>query len=319
MRVDRAAVGRLEQRHAVVRPDDDELGVARRLDHVEDEVVVADAVDDDGVEVGELLDVLRPRLVVAGVDLAGQDRAHLDAGVADDVPGPRVVRVQRHADLERRASAPALLGAAAAVNAHAATTRQATRSQTHARHGCLLLQLFERAAARGSAASPRCAGSTTRPAAQRARRSFPVRDVQQRAVGQQLVLLVDHRRRRRLLAGHRIGLLRPGSGTPARRAGVGRHADGSWSNSPSLLAVQRRPARSSTSGANGGMPSAASACDARPARRSLARSRTASAPPPASRGTCAARRSADRGTAPGRAAPCSRLRLAAAVELKVRT
>ena len=52
----------------------DDLRVPRRLDHVEDEVVVADAVDDDRVEVGELLDVLGPRLVVAGVDLARQDR-----------------------------------------------------------------------------------------------------------------------------------------------------------------------------------------------------------------------------------------------------
>ena len=62
---------------------------------------MADAVDDDRVEIDELLDVLGPRLVVAGVDLARQDRPDLVAGqVADHVLRPRVVRVQRDADLE---------------------------------------------------------------------------------------------------------------------------------------------------------------------------------------------------------------------------
>ena len=81
----------------------DDLRVAGRLEHRQDEIVVADAVDDDRVEVDQLLDVLGPRLIVAGVDLARQNRPHLVTGqVADDVPRPRVVRVQRDADLERR-------------------------------------------------------------------------------------------------------------------------------------------------------------------------------------------------------------------------
>jgi hypothetical protein len=35
---------------------------------------VADAVDDNGIEIGQLLDVLWPGLVVAGIDIAGQQR-----------------------------------------------------------------------------------------------------------------------------------------------------------------------------------------------------------------------------------------------------
>ena len=86
----------------LVRPDDDDARVRRRLDHRQDEVVVADAVDDDRVEIDQLLDVLGPRLVVAGVDLARQNRPHLVSGqVADDVLRPRVVGVQRDADLQR--------------------------------------------------------------------------------------------------------------------------------------------------------------------------------------------------------------------------
>ena len=92
-------------RRRLVGADDDDLRVARRLDHRHDEVVVADAVDDDRVEIDELLDVLRPRLIVAGVDLARQDRPHLVARqVADDVLRPRVVRMQRDADLRADAS-----------------------------------------------------------------------------------------------------------------------------------------------------------------------------------------------------------------------
>ena len=93
------------------------LRVPRRLDHRKDEVVVADAVDDDGVEIGELLDVLGPRLVVAGVDLARQDRAHLVAGQrADDVLGPGVVRVQGDADLQGRSGLLAVAAELAACN-----------------------------------------------------------------------------------------------------------------------------------------------------------------------------------------------------------
>ena len=58
---------------------------------------------DDRVEIDELLDVVGPRLVVAGVDLARQDRSHFVARqVADDVLRPRVVRMKRDADLQRR-------------------------------------------------------------------------------------------------------------------------------------------------------------------------------------------------------------------------
>ena len=55
-----------------VHANDRRPRIARRLQHRKDEVVVADAVDDDGVEIRQLLDVLGPRLVVAGVDLARQ-------------------------------------------------------------------------------------------------------------------------------------------------------------------------------------------------------------------------------------------------------
>src|SRR5262245_22721855 len=78
------------------------LGFTTTMRSLPEAFVVPDAVDDDRVEVDDLLDVLGPRLVVARVDLAREDGAHLDLGpVADHVLGPRVVRVQRHPDLER--------------------------------------------------------------------------------------------------------------------------------------------------------------------------------------------------------------------------
>ena len=74
--------------------NDSRAGVARGLQHRKDEVVVADAVDDEHIEIRELLDVLRPRLIVAGVDIARKQRAHLVPGqIADDVRRPGVVRV----------------------------------------------------------------------------------------------------------------------------------------------------------------------------------------------------------------------------------
>ena len=57
-------------RCGLVGADDDEFRVARRLDHGGDEVVVADAVHDNGVEIDDLLDVVGPGLVIAGVNLA---------------------------------------------------------------------------------------------------------------------------------------------------------------------------------------------------------------------------------------------------------
>ncbi len=104
VRVDRPAAERAQERRGLVGADDGEALVARGLDHARDEVVVADPVDDDGVEVGELLDVLRARLVVARVHLAGQDGPHLHVrSVSRHVAGPRVVGVQRHPHLERAA------------------------------------------------------------------------------------------------------------------------------------------------------------------------------------------------------------------------
>ena len=57
----------------------------------------------DDVEIGQPLDVLRPRLIIARVDVARQQRAHfVPRQIADDVGGPGVVRMQRDADLQRR-------------------------------------------------------------------------------------------------------------------------------------------------------------------------------------------------------------------------
>ena len=68
-----------------------------------DEVVVSDAVQHDGVEVDQLLDVFRSRLIVAGIDLAREDSPHLVSRQrADHVLRPRIVGMQRHADLQRR-------------------------------------------------------------------------------------------------------------------------------------------------------------------------------------------------------------------------
>ena len=57
-------------RCGLVGADDNEFRVAGRLDHGGDEVVVADAVHDNGVEIDDLLDVVGPGLVIAGVNLA---------------------------------------------------------------------------------------------------------------------------------------------------------------------------------------------------------------------------------------------------------
>ena len=122
--------------------DDHQLLVARSLDHVEDEVVVADAVDDDRIQVGELLDVLGPRLVVAGVDLAGQDRAHLDVGAADHVLRPRVVGMQRHADA---AAAGVGVAGSAAAAAGDADAQQRHADRATASMSSLLFHLLERA------------------------------------------------------------------------------------------------------------------------------------------------------------------------------
>ena len=64
-------------------------------------IVVSDAVHDDDVEIRQPLDVLRPRLVVAGVNAARQQGPHLiTRQIAHDVGRPRVVRMQRDANLE---------------------------------------------------------------------------------------------------------------------------------------------------------------------------------------------------------------------------
>ena len=100
--VRRPAAGRAEERRPFVRPDHGDFGVPGGLDHPQDEIVMANAIDDDRVEVGELLDIVRPGLVVPRVDIAGEDGSDLHARrVAGDVLGPRVIRVQGHADPER--------------------------------------------------------------------------------------------------------------------------------------------------------------------------------------------------------------------------
>ena len=102
VRVDAGPAHRVNLRRRLVGPDDDDPFVAGCLEHRHDEVVVADAVDDDRIEVDELLDVIRPGLIVAGVDFARKNRSHLVPGqVADDVPGPREVWVKRDANLQR--------------------------------------------------------------------------------------------------------------------------------------------------------------------------------------------------------------------------
>ena len=102
MRVHAGSVQCVNLRRRVVDSNDDELLVVRRLDHRHDEIVVPDAVDDNRVQIHELLDVFGPRLVVARVDLSRQDRPHLVARqIPDDVFRPRIIRMQRDADLQR--------------------------------------------------------------------------------------------------------------------------------------------------------------------------------------------------------------------------
>ena len=78
--VDAIAAFGANRRRLRVDAEDRRSRVARRLQHRQDEVVVSDAVDDDDVEIGKPLDVLRPRLIVTRVDITRQQRAHLVPG-----------------------------------------------------------------------------------------------------------------------------------------------------------------------------------------------------------------------------------------------
>ncbi len=102
MRVHACAAALANHRRLGVDAHNRRARVPRRLQHRKDEIVVADAIDDDDVEVCETLDVLRPRLVIPRVDIARQQRAHfVPRQVADNVRRPGVVRMQRDADLQR--------------------------------------------------------------------------------------------------------------------------------------------------------------------------------------------------------------------------
>ena len=103
MRVHAAAAAGPNHRGLRVHPHDHRPRIAGRFQHRKDEIVVSDAVHDDDVEIRQPLDVLRPWLIVAGVDITWQQRPHLiTRQIAHDVGRPRVVRMQRDADLERR-------------------------------------------------------------------------------------------------------------------------------------------------------------------------------------------------------------------------
>jgi hypothetical protein len=85
----------------VVDADHHDVRISRRLQHGDDEIVVTDPVDHDRIQINQLLDVVRPRLVVAGIDLARQDRPHfVPRQIADHVLGPGIVGMKGDAHLQ---------------------------------------------------------------------------------------------------------------------------------------------------------------------------------------------------------------------------
>ena len=122
---------RANHRRFGVHPHDRRARVARRLQHRKYEIVVPDAVDDHDIEIGQPLDVLRPRLIIAGVDIARQQRTHFVARqIADDVGGPGIVRMERDADLS---GAAGFAVCAFATAANKTTRRTRANLNTEAR------------------------------------------------------------------------------------------------------------------------------------------------------------------------------------------